>query len=118
MAATTAVLMSRIAAGRPHVVAVRPLYGGTDALLASGLLGTSVSFVEPGHIAAAVTDATGLVVMESPSNPTLELYDIRAWKRHPEHRAAQQRGIDDFYEHYSVTVAEVTRQYGSVRSRD
>lgn len=42
----------------------------------------------------------------------------RAWKRHPEHRAAQQRGIDDFYEHYSVTVAEVTRQYGSVRSRD
>lgn len=77
MAATTAVLMSRIAAGRPHVVAVRPLYGGTDALLASGLLGTSVSFVEPGHIAAAVTDATGLVVMESPSNPTLELYDIR-----------------------------------------
>ena len=40
MAAISAVLLSRVAAGRPHVVAVRPLYGGTDALLASGLLGT------------------------------------------------------------------------------
>jgi cystathionine beta-lyase/cystathionine gamma-synthase len=76
MAATTAVLLSRAAAGLPHVVAVRPLYGGTDALLASGLLGTEVSFVEPGAVASAITDRTGLVVMETPSNPTLDLRDI------------------------------------------
>ena len=76
MAATTAVLLSRVAAGRPHVVAVRPLYGGTDALLASGLLGTQVDYVDAHEVAAAVTDRTGLVVMESPCNPTLELRDI------------------------------------------
>ena len=76
MAATTAVLLSRVAAGRPHVVAVRPLYGGTDALLASGLLGTQVEYVDAHEVAGAITDRTGLVVMESPCNPTLELRDI------------------------------------------
>lgn len=78
MAATTAVLLSRVAVGLPHVVAVRPLYGGTDALLASGLLGTDVTFTEPDGIGAAITDRTGLVVLESPSNPTLDLRDIAA----------------------------------------
>lgn len=77
MAATHSVLLSRVAAGLPHVVAIRPLYGGTDGLLESGLLGTSVSFVEPHEVAGAITEHTGLVVFESPSNPTLELRDIR-----------------------------------------
>ncbi|MFM1917642.1 MAG: hypothetical protein RJB01_1157 [Actinomycetota bacterium] len=76
MAAITAVLQSRVAAGKPHILAIRPLYGGTDAILASGLLGTEVQFVDPEHVAAAVTNRTGLVVLESPSNPTLELRDI------------------------------------------
>lgn len=76
MAATSAVLLSRQAIGLPHVVAVRPLYGGTDALLESGLLGTEVTYTDPDAIAAAVTDRTGLVVVETPSNPTLELRDI------------------------------------------
>lgn len=76
MAATTAVLLSRVAAGLPHVVAVRPLYGGTDALLASSLVGTDATFTDPGGIAEAITDRTGLVVLESPSNPSLDLRDI------------------------------------------
>lgn len=76
MAATTAVLLSRVAAGLPHVVAVRPLYGGTDALLASGLLGTEVTFADIDTVALAITDRTGLLVVESPSNPTLDLRDI------------------------------------------
>jgi len=78
MAAITAVLLSRVAAGRPHVVALRPLYGGTDALLASGVLGTDVVFVDAAEVAGAITDRTGLIVLESPSNPTLELRDIAA----------------------------------------
>lgn len=78
MAATTAVLLSRVAAGRPHVVAVRPLYGGTDALLASGVLGTTVDYVLADQVSGAVTDRTGLVILESPCNPTLELTDISA----------------------------------------
>lgn len=76
MAATTAVLLSRVAAGLPHVVAVRPLYGGTDALLASGLLGTEVTFTDADGIGSALTDRTGLILLESPSNPTLDLRDI------------------------------------------
>lgn len=39
----------------------------------------------------------------------------RAWKEHPEHQEAQRRGISDFYEEYRVTVAHVTRSYGSAR---
>lgn len=76
MAATHAVVLSRVAAGFPHVIAVRPLYGGTDAILESGILGTTVTYAEPDDIARHVTPQTGLVVLETPSNPTLELRDI------------------------------------------
>ena len=37
---------------------------------------------------------------------------VAAWKAHAEHAEAQRRGIDEFYERYDVTVAEVSRQYG------
>ena len=77
MAAMSAVLLS-LAAERRHVVAVRPLYGGTDHLLATGLLGTTVTYSAVHEVAKSVTDSTGLVVLESPGNPTLELVDIRA----------------------------------------
>lgn len=76
MAAISAVLLSRVAAGLPRVVAVRPLYGGTDALLASSLLGTEVVFVGPHEVADAIDGRTGLVALETPGNPTLELRDI------------------------------------------
>lgn len=76
MAALTAVLLACLRAGGPHVVAVRPLYGGTDHLLASGLLGTEVSWAEPTGIADAIRPETGLVICETPANPTLELVDI------------------------------------------
>lgn len=78
MAATTAVVLSRVAEGLPHVVAVRPLYGGTDALLAAGVLGTSVTYVRADEVAEAITERTGLVIVESPCNPTLELTDLAA----------------------------------------
>jgi len=32
----------------------------------------------------------------------------RAWRDHPEHRAAQQMGRDRFYASYDITVCEVT----------
>ena len=76
MAAATAVFLSRVALGRPHIIAVRPLYGGTDALLKAGLLGTTVTYVHPHEVADAVTERTGLVMVETPSNPTLDLRDI------------------------------------------
>ncbi|PPL18129.1 cystathionine gamma-synthase [Microterricola pindariensis] len=78
MAALAACLLATAAAGRPHIVAVRPLYGGTDHVLATGLLGTTVTWVQPDGISAAITPETGLVVIETPANPTLELLDIAA----------------------------------------
>lgn len=75
MAAITAMLMT-LTAQKRHVVAVRPLYGGTDHLLDSGMLGTTVTFVGAGNVADAITPETGLVILESPANPTLELVDI------------------------------------------
>lgn len=77
MAAVTAAFLSRTtSAGLNHVVAVRPLYGGTDHLLASGILGTKVTYCDPSEVAQNITSSTGLVVLESPANPTLELVNI------------------------------------------
>lgn len=77
MAALAAALLSTVTAGKPHVVALRPLYGGTDHVLDNGLVGTTVTWAHSvDEIAAAVTPQTGLVVIESPANPTLELVDI------------------------------------------
>lgn len=77
MAAMTAVILARTGAtGTRHVVAVRPLYGGTDHLLDSGLLGAEVTFCHESEVAASMRDDTGLVVLETPANPTLDLVDI------------------------------------------
>src|SRR5690606_6258379 len=77
MAALTAVLMARRGHGR-HVLVVRPLYGTSDHLLASGICGVEAEFVEPGEIEARRRSDTSLVVIETPGNPTLDLVDIKA----------------------------------------
>lgn len=79
MAAMTAtVLAAKTEHGGNHVVAVRPLYGGTDQLLASGLLDVEVSYCSAAEVAAHVRADTCLVVVETPGNPTLDLVDIEA----------------------------------------
>ncbi|MFC7343981.1 trans-sulfuration enzyme family protein [Saccharopolyspora griseoalba] len=77
-AMTAAVLAAKELSGGRHVVAVRPLYGGTDHLLASGLLDVEVSYCAAGEVSAAVREDTCLVVVETPANPTLQLVDIEA----------------------------------------
>lgn len=77
MAAVTACLMAAKQRGG-HVVAVRPLYGGTDHLLASGLLGLEVSWAEADGIAAALRPDTAMVLVETPANPTLAMVDLEA----------------------------------------
>ena len=37
---------------------------------------------------------------------------IRRWKKQADHLLAQQRGRDEWYESYSVQIAEVVRSYG------
>lgn len=77
MAALAAVLIATTTAGRPHIVAVRPLYGGTDHVLEGGLLGTRVTWTDAAGISDAIEADTGLVIVETPANPTLELLDLR-----------------------------------------
>lgn len=77
MAALTAVLMDARSCGS-HVLVVRPLYGTSDHLLASGLCGLEAEFVEAQEIAARLRADTALVIIETPANPTLDLVDIRA----------------------------------------
>ncbi len=77
-AMTAAVLAAKQQTGGRHVVAVRPLYGGTDHLLGSGLLDVETSYCAPEEVAATVRPDTCLVVMETPANPTLDLVDIAA----------------------------------------
>jgi methionine-gamma-lyase len=78
MAALSAVLIAGVRAGTGHVVALRPLYGGTDHVLESGLLGTTVTWCLPGEVAGVLRPDTGLVILECPANPTLDLIDIAA----------------------------------------
>ena len=78
MAAMTAVLLDRAQHGK-RVLVVRPLYGTSDHLLATGMCGLQADFVtDPADIAAHLHADTALVVIETPSNPTLNLIDIRA----------------------------------------
>lgn len=82
MAAVTATLLAaRSARSGSHVVAVRPLYGGTDHLLASGLLGLEVTWAAPDAVGDALRPDTCLVVVETPANPTLALVDIASVAR-------------------------------------
>jgi cystathionine beta-lyase/cystathionine gamma-synthase len=78
MAALSACLLAAVSAGTPHIVAVRPIYGGTDHVLATGLLGNTVSWADADAIGDHIRPDTGLIILETPANPTVELVDITA----------------------------------------
>ena len=80
MAALSACLLAAGQRGK-HVVAVRPVYGTSDHLLDSGLLGIPVRWTQADAIADAIDADTAMVVIETPANPTLELVDIAAVAR-------------------------------------
>ncbi len=66
-----------------HIVASQNLYGGTSRVLDKifsrfGLSVTYVDFSDVAAITAAITPATKVLVIETPSNPTLMVTDIRA----------------------------------------
>ena len=37
---------------------------------------------------------------------------VKAWREHPEHREAQNRGKGEFFERYRIQIADLARQYG------
>jgi len=83
---TSAIVSSVLACVEPgdHVVAFEDLYGGTKTMLSrlfAERLGVDVSFVDardPANVAAALTDETRLVWMETPTNPLMRLCDVAA----------------------------------------
>ncbi|MDF2633988.1 MAG: mccB 2 [Pelosinus sp.] len=98
MAALTAVF-NLFSAG-DHIVASQNLYGGTSRVLDKifSRFGVSVSYVEFSNlidIEAAITSNTKALVIETPSNPTLMVTDIKAVTN-----LAQKRGL--------LTVADNT----------
>jgi cystathionine gamma-lyase len=79
--ATTAVILQSLAAGS-HVVSVSDVYGGTHRYFtqvakAHGVKVTFTPEIEV-DISEHITPQTKLVWIETPSNPTLRLVDIRA----------------------------------------
>ena len=67
-----------------HVVVPKVVYGGTWRLLtdvrakSAGVEVSFADFSDPDQVAAACKDNTRLVWFESPTNPTLDVIDIRA----------------------------------------
>ncbi|KAF2766241.1 hypothetical protein EJ03DRAFT_183590 [Teratosphaeria nubilosa] len=79
--ATTANILQSLAAGS-HVVSVSDVYGGTHRYFtkvasAHGVQVTFTPSIEV-DIEGLITDETKLIWIETPSNPTLSLVDIRA----------------------------------------
>ena len=80
MAAISTSIFSYLKKG-VHVAAIRDLYGGTFALLRDILpeMGFSTSLVDTedfGALERSVRKSTGIVYIESPTNPTMKLVDI------------------------------------------
>jgi O-succinylhomoserine sulfhydrylase len=82
MAAVTASLLAQVKAG-DHVVAARALFGSClfvveDLLPRLGVASTLVDGVDLAQWKAAIRPETKLFFLESPTNPGLEIYDLRA----------------------------------------
>ncbi len=82
MAAVTAALLAQVKAG-DHVVAARALFGSClyvveDLLPRLGVASTLVDGAELAQWKAAIRPETKLFFLESPTNPGLEVYDLKA----------------------------------------
>jgi O-succinylhomoserine sulfhydrylase len=82
MAAILGCVMGLMRAGE-HIVASRSLFGATTQLFNNllskfGISTTYVSLTDPDEWAAAVTPATRMFFVETPSNPLMEIADVGA----------------------------------------
>jgi cystathionine beta-lyase/cystathionine gamma-synthase len=82
MAAETTLMLSLVKAG-DHVLVSRNTYGGTYRFFSKILANFGVTFdyvdtTDPEIVRAAVTKATRMFFVETPTNPTMEISDLRA----------------------------------------
>lgn len=89
MAAVSTVLMALLERG-DHVVLLEGIYGGTHAFVTEEFerLGITWTFAPADGLADAMTDATRLVYVESPTNPLLGIVDLAAVAQ-----AAREHGV-------------------------
>jgi heme-degrading monooxygenase HmoA len=69
----------------------------------------------PGYLgveSARSSDGLGITVSYWASET-----DIANWKRHVEHRVAQDRGKNEWYQHYELRVARIERAYSGPEGR-
>jgi heme-degrading monooxygenase HmoA len=78
----------------------QPEYGETATAMAE-LARTMPGYVE--HKAFTADDGERVTVVTF-----ADAASQRGWREHLEHRAAQRRGVQQFYASYSLQVAEVT----------
>jgi len=82
MAALTTTVLALVSAG-DHVIGQKSTYGGTASVLLNllprlGITTTQVDQTDPEAFAKAMTPQTRLILVESPSNPLLQVTDLRA----------------------------------------
>ncbi|MBP2320351.1 methionine-gamma-lyase [Kibdelosporangium banguiense] len=82
MAALTTSVLGLVSAG-DHVIGQQATYGGTASVLLNllprlGISTTVVDQTDPGAFEKALTPKTRLILMESPSNPLLQVTDLSA----------------------------------------
>ena len=82
MAALTTAVLALVSSG-DHVIGQRSTYGGTASLLLNllprfGVSTTLVDQTDPEAFEKALTPRTRLILAESPSNPLLQITDLRA----------------------------------------
>ncbi|MEU1167295.1 aminotransferase class I/II-fold pyridoxal phosphate-dependent enzyme [Streptomyces sp. NPDC005921] len=82
MAALTTAVLALVSAG-DHVIGQKSTYGGTGSVLMNllprlGVSTTQVDQTDPEAFAKALTSRTRLILVETPSNPLLQITDLRA----------------------------------------
>jgi len=82
MAALTTTVLALVSAG-DHVIGQKSTYGGTASVLLNllprlGISTTQVDQTDPEAFEKALTPQTRLILVESPSNPLLQVTDLRA----------------------------------------
>ena len=82
MAALTTTVLALVSAG-DHVIGQKSTYGGTASVLLNllprlGISTTQVDQRDPEAFEKAMTPQTRLILVESPSNPALQITDLRA----------------------------------------
>jgi methionine-gamma-lyase len=82
MAALSTAVLALVSAG-DHVIGQQSTYGGTASVLLNllprlGVTTTQVDQADPAAFGNALTPQTRLILLESPSNPLLQVTDLRA----------------------------------------